>query len=489
MTFKVFPFALLLLASGCANASSERSAGLDRAALANVKSIDIVRPPTPDIYEIGEYGDRTSAQAPLEGEGASEASTDPRSGVADILRSEGVDAGNRLAEEVSKQLAMAGYQVRVIDGPWEAEPNESFPFRLQPEKIKSDADALLILKSDPSFRGDDRKGYMPVYIALAIVLAKDRKAQLYRRMHTSGLEIPSSEYSKSSPPSVKVANLDSLLKDSKRTASAIVNAISAVAKTIALDLAPNSVAYDAHVDKGLLPWMKAPSTEVGSFVKGDRVGILVEGNEQPTHTHVGTTVFSNSATKYPFDLQLRSRIQQFLEGDIRKIGLEVIDLRGEGIRFPDVDSLIDGANGHFVIAEQRKAIIGRLRDQLHLKAVIVLNEGRVMVTEECSGGPCTKFYADASGLFSRSFLGFDKFFAVAAYRWQVVTFDPPSDKVKVEGSVLGMVTGRPSKALANFPAPGKIDDMTESEFGIVREEILHVIGTESLAATNALRSK
>ena len=74
--------------------------------------------------------------------------------------------------------------------------------------------------------------------------------------------------------------------------------------------------------------------------RGDRIGVLVEAGDSPSHTHVGTTVFNNFARKYPYDWNLSAEVQRTIERAVRDAGLTVVDLRREGLTYADVSDLI-----------------------------------------------------------------------------------------------------------------------------------------------------
>ena len=221
--------------------------------------------------------------------------------------------------------------------------------------------------------------------------------------------------------------------------------------------------------------------------RGDRIGILVEAGNNPSHTHIGTTVFNNFAKKYPYNWNLGSAVTRTIEQTVRNSGFTAVDLRAEGISYADVSGLIQGTGEKWQVTSGKEEIMRRLREQLRLKAVLVLKETRVMTALECAGGPCSERYADSSGLYTRSFFGLTRYNAVAAYQWNVFVLDPVADAAKADP--LRSMLRFPSTPLSGFKDPADFENLTEAEFVPVREAILRFTEVVSNEAVKALNVK
>ena len=231
----------------------------------------------------------------------------------------------------------------------------------------------------------------------------------------------------------------------------------------------------------------APPAPKIDAARGDRIGVLIEIGDNPTHTHIGTTVFNNFVRKYPYNWNLNADVTRIVEQTIRNSGFSPVDLRAEGIRYADVSELIQVAGEKWEVAPGKEDSVRRLRDQLRLKALLVLKEGRVMAALECSGGPCSERYADASGLYTRSFLGSTRYYAVAAYRWNFFVLDPVTDTAKADP--LRRVLRIPAMPLPGFKDPAKFDDLTEADLGPARDAILRFVEAVSAEALKTLSVK
>lgn len=221
--------------------------------------------------------------------------------------------------------------------------------------------------------------------------------------------------------------------------------------------------------------------------RGDRIGVLVEGGNTPTHSHVGTTVFNNFVKKYDYNWNLRAEVVSIVQRSITSAGYTPVDLQSEGVRYSDVEGLIKPAGDKWEVSKGKDEILRRLRTDLRLKAIVVLKEGRVMTVLECTGGPCSERYADGPGLYTRSFLGMTNYSAVAAYQWNVFVLDSPADTAKADP--LRSIVRMPATHIRGFKSPADFDNITEVEFGPVHEAVLTFVEGASAAAVKTLNSK
>jgi hypothetical protein len=221
--------------------------------------------------------------------------------------------------------------------------------------------------------------------------------------------------------------------------------------------------------------------------RGDRIGLLVEAGDSPSHTHIGTTVFNNFTKKYPYNLNLSANVTRTIEQSVRSAGFTAVDLRKEGINYAEISGLIQPAGEKWQIASGNEETFRRLREQLRLKALIVVKEARVMTALECTGGPCSERYADSSGLYTRSFFGLTRYNAVAAYQWNVFVLDPVADAAKVDP--LHRMLRMPVTTLTGFKDPAAFENLTEAEFAPVRDAILRFTELVSNQAVKTLNVK
>lgn len=227
----------------------------------------------------------------------------------------------------------------------------------------------------------------------------------------------------------------------------------------------------------------APSLPQVQLHRGDRIGVLVDSGDTPSHSHIGTTVFNNFNKQYPYNWNLRAGVSDAVSKSFGAEGLVVVDLAKEGLNYSDLSNLIAPVHDEWKVARRKEAIYHRLSEQMGLKAVVILKEGHVTTALECYGGPCAERFADASGLYTRSMLGMTHYYAVAAYRWNVYVLNPAADIAAV--NPLRETLYIPAKVIPKFAEPAKFDNITEAELAPVREAVIKLV---ELNATEAARS-
>lgn len=225
----------------------------------------------------------------------------------------------------------------------------------------------------------------------------------------------------------------------------------------------------------------APSVELK---RGDRVGILVESSDNLTHTHVGTTVFNNFSTRYPYDMALKSKVYQTVENAVRAAGLQAVNLSDAGVRSVDLSGLIELSGNEWKTGPGKEDALIRLKNDLNLRAVLTIRTARALAMVECSGGPCNFRYVNEPGLFTRSVFGPTRYFAVAAYQWNLYSLDPVADLARVKPLVDTVYL--PSTPLRGFKDPADFKKLTADELVPVLEGILESVQTAATVAVQSL---
>lgn len=208
--------------------------------------------------------------------------------------------------------------------------------------------------------------------------------------------------------------------------------------------------------------------------KGDRIGVIVEGGDGLLHSHLGSTVFSNFAKEYPqTNGSLRDEALVRVNRAITDAGFVPVDLTTQAVTAKDFSDVVVKNSGAWSVAPDKESLIRKMRDDLRLRAVLVVRQDRVTAAIECGGGPCNYRDVDAPGLYSRSFFGMNSYYAVAAYRWNFIVFDPLVDAA-AEPPVSDRVWV-PSRLLKPYKAPADIKNLTESELQPVRDSVLQQV--------------
>lgn len=201
-----------------------------------------------------------------------------------------------------------------------------------------------------------------------------------------------------------------------------------------------------------------PPLPAAGLGAGAKVGLLVEVDASATHTHVGTTVFNNFArdVTMPFDLagEVRSRVG----GGLTAAGLQVVPIDAAAFPPGSLGALVQSRDGSWVVNPERAAVFKALREERGLSALIMVRGERTLVSRECSNMGCTDRTIGTSGLFTRSFLGMTRFFAVPALNVEVLRLDSPADltrheplKTLLDTKVKGLSMSEPKEFKAITP--------------------------------------
>lgn len=195
-----------------------------------------------------------------------------------------------------------------------------------------------------------------------------------------------------------------------------------------------------------------PPVPAGSLVLGDRVGVLVQSSDHPAHSHLGIMVFGNFAKTYPYQWHVGPKVFDALDKTIRARGLATVDLAKENVRLDEATGLVQIQDKKWVVTPGKEAAFHHLRDDLKLKAVVVLRPARVMAMSQCTQFGCTEFYIDGPGVFSRAFG--TNLSAVAGFRWSVVNLDDVVDL-----ALAPPLKGELSKPTASMDRTDNADDV------------------------------
>ena len=83
-----------------------------------------------------------------------------------------------------------------------------------------------------------------------------------------------------------------------------------------------------------------------------KIGVLVVAKENPSHTHVGTTIFNNFSKEYEYDWQLKENIFKIFEDKIESgTTYDVVDISNL-VSESDTLTFVDVVNKEWVFNEK-----------------------------------------------------------------------------------------------------------------------------------------
>lgn len=223
-----------------------------------------------------------------------------------------------------------------------------------------------------------------------------------------------------------------------------------------------------------------PPVEQVSLPDDTKIGVFIDVGDQPTHTHIGTTIFNNHVKKYSYDWQLKQSIFAAIKERIEaNTTFKVVALTQ-----PEVS---DFAELDFVtVRDKQWAHVdnsAQLRESLlaqGIRAVIGIKEARTLAEMNCSQYGCTEFYSEGYGLFTRSFFGMDRYYASSSFDINAEILDPAVDMVLLDELwEMNLYSGK-NNLLDGFVDPVDFNNITEQELLPVKEGILVYI--DKLAA-------
>ncbi len=215
---------------------------------------------------------------------------------------------------------------------------------------------------------------------------------------------------------------------------------------------------------------KTPTTGYKAPEKS-KVGVLVVAKENPSHTHVGTTIFNNFNKEYDYDWQLKETIFDIFEGKIEGgTTYDVVDMSNL-ISEDDTLSFVDVVNKEWVFNEKST----RTREKLAaegITAVVVIKESPTLAAMECGMYGCSEHYSQGYGLFTRSFLGLDNYMASARFGISIETIDKPVDITRLEHVNETQTYMAKNKPLEDFADPADFENITEEELAPVKTALI-----------------
>jgi hypothetical protein len=215
--------------------------------------------------------------------------------------------------------------------------------------------------------------------------------------------------------------------------------------------------------------------------QGERIGLLVEVDDTPVHTHYGPDGSGRFVRGYPYPWQLDASVTELLRRQLTAAGFSTVDLGAQGMRYANLDRLIVQSGRQWVAAADGMA--ERLRRQ-GIRAVVLVKSAPTPAAHDCADGPCRAHDADGPGLYSRTNADITTYYAVAAFSWHVYLLDPPADLATAEPLRTTLQT--PSVALLGLPPPADLKALSAAELEPVRDKVLEYTEAEAEDVVRAL---
>ncbi|QPB81746.1 hypothetical protein CWC22_001460 [Pseudoalteromonas rubra] len=176
-----------------------------------------------------------------------------------------------------------------------------------------------------------------------------------------------------------------------------------------------------------------PPVENFQPVNNPKVAVLVQVQDQFTHTHYGTTIFNNFVKKYDTNPSIKAEIFATIKSKLEaEVNAEVVPL--EEI----IDAQEEELNLVAIVDKKWKYTYEgeRVREALlseGVTATIVIREMPRVAQLTCTQFGCVEFISQGHGLFTRSFLGLDSYYSAASYHVSAEIISQPVDLTVLPG--------------------------------------------------------
>lgn len=206
-------------------------------------------------------------------------------------------------------------------------------------------------------------------------------------------------------------------------------------------------------------------------VPKQKIGVFINANEFPSHTHVGTTKFNNFTKEYAYDWQIASTLFTRLKTAIEQSSsFEVVD----------VSPKVKGAwQLDFVVKQDDKWLFNDNQNALRkslladgVTKIIVVQEAPTVAITECGTYGCSEHQSEGFGLFTRSFLGTDYYIASASFDISIESLDKPVDSASNPLFKELQDDAMKNVRIEEFIPPEDFDEVTEKELGPIKDSII-----------------
>jgi hypothetical protein len=226
----------LSLLAACAGGPQNVSYAPD--AQAGIKTVAIVVPPEPRKYAVVNRGHPGLVLGLLGGMIVAAEQDRKETAFYQAMQFQKFSVKAMLAAGLQKKLAAAGYRAKVVDAPWEEKDGR---YVLHPDKVVTDADAILVIvPTSAGFVSSGPTGdYVPAMTAVARLIDRDRKTDLYRGFHAAGLQ-PRADGWRYTPAKRGFSDFEELMAHPGESAAALGEIVDAVSDSVAQDLGPGA---------------------------------------------------------------------------------------------------------------------------------------------------------------------------------------------------------------------------------------------------------
>ncbi|MCY4566657.1 MAG: hypothetical protein OXE40_19515 [Gammaproteobacteria bacterium] len=215
----------------------------------------------------------------------------------------------------------------------------------------------------------------------------------------------------------------------------------------------------------------------------DRVGVHIAPIGDPTHTHVGTTIFNNFATPYEQDWALASEFESMIGSALREKGMTPVGMDDLGLTYEDLIQAINLKGTSWQV--DNADVLARL-ERAELSAVVTVGPiERLAVMQQCSMYGCSDHFAEGYGIFSRGVFGNANFFAAFAFEVVALLVEPPAE-ITHSQELIRLRTHKHKSRPWSDPLPGDLGNIDAVTWERLHEDLLEQMGEYAEAIASVL---
>ncbi|WP_440054760.1 hypothetical protein ACSLBF_00885 [Pseudoalteromonas sp. T1lg65] len=213
-----------------------------------------------------------------------------------------------------------------------------------------------------------------------------------------------------------------------------------------------------------------PPVENYKLPQGAKIALKVTTRDELQHTHYGTTIFNNFNKSYDFKWamndELRDQLKSSLEAATK---LSVVDY--ETIQPVDNIGFVSVKDKQWRYTPEKASAKDALLAE-NIAVVIHIEEQPTRAEMICSNYGCTDFFSQGHGLYTRSFMGLDNYYASASYVISAEIISQPIDLAMLEKvQLLTSLQGRLIQ-LEDYQDPEDHQQLSETHFLPVKAALL-----------------
>ena len=202
-----------------------------------------------------------------------------------------------------------------------------------------------------------------------------------------------------------------------------------------------------------------------------KIGVFINANEFPSHTHVGTTTFNNFTKEYAYDWQVASTLFTKLKTAIEQSSrFEVVDVSPKVKGAWQLDFVVK-QDSNWSFNENQNALRKSLLAD-GVKTIIIVQEAPTVAITECGTYGCSEHQSEGFGLFTRSFLGTDYYIASASFDVTIESLDKPVDIASKPLFKELQDDAMKNVRIEEFIPPEDFDEVTEKELAPIKNSIM-----------------